>query len=248
MGTPIEPTSSSPAAPGERRPIKARSSRWASALSARLAAGGVTPNAISAASVAFAAAGAAALVSLRWAAWCPWLTAGLMVVAILGIQGRLVCNLLDGMVAVEGGKGGPLGGIYNDLPDRLADPLLLAAAGYAAWPLPFAVELGWLAAAGSLLTAYVRVLGKSLGAGTTFAGPMAKQHRMALLTGGCLVAAGLGFVGLARWPLYVVLAVVAIGCVLTCGRRLKLIAADLRANAAAKAATPPLQPAEATAP
>ena len=171
-----------------------------------------------------------------------------MVVAILGIQGRLICNLLDGMVAVEGGKGGPLGGIYNDLPDRLADPLLLAAAGYTAWPLPFAVELGWLAAVGSLLTAYVRVLGKSLGASTSFAGPMAKQHRMALLTAGCAVAAGLGFVGLARWPLYVVLTIIVVGCVVTCCRRLSFIAADLRANAAAKAALEPSEPAEATAP
>ncbi len=50
--------------------------------------------------------------------------------AALGIQLRLVCNLIDGMVAIEGGMKSPVGGLYNEVPDRIADPLLLIAAGY----------------------------------------------------------------------------------------------------------------------
>ena len=33
-----------------------------------------------------------------------------------GVLGRLLCNLLDGMVAVEGGKRSKSGELYNDVP------------------------------------------------------------------------------------------------------------------------------------
>lgn len=89
------------------------------------------------------------------------------------------------MVAVEGGKKTPNGQIYNEFPDRIADSVLLIALGYAsAWPW-----LGWLAALLALTTAYIRVFGGSLGHTQNFAGPMAKQHRMAILTAACLLAA-----------------------------------------------------------
>jgi phosphatidylglycerophosphate synthase len=192
----------------------------------------VRPNTISMASVAFAAVAGFALVLTR--ADTPWFVLGpLYLLAILGIQGRLVCNLLDGMVAVEGGKGGPAGEVYNDLPDRLADPILLAAAGYGV-ELPFGAELGWLAAIGSLLTAYVRVLGRSIGAGTYFIGPMAKQHRMAILTAACFFAMfapmfAMSF-GLHRWIMFGALCVVVAGCAVTVVRRLRLIIRDIEAK------------------
>ena len=47
----------------------------------------------------------------------------ILLLAALCIQLRLVCNLLDGMVAVEHGKGSPSGPIWNELPDRFADVL-----------------------------------------------------------------------------------------------------------------------------
>ena len=62
------------------------------------------------------------------------------------MQLRLLCNMLDGMVAVEGGKGSRTGEIYNEVPDRIADPLLLVPAGYAIG-LPYGVELGWMCGA-----------------------------------------------------------------------------------------------------
>ena len=48
------------------------------------------------------------------------------------VQLRLVCNLLDGMVAIEGGKSTATGALFNEIPDRLADPLFLVPLGYAA--------------------------------------------------------------------------------------------------------------------
>ncbi|QOV89872.1 CDP-alcohol phosphatidyltransferase family protein [Humisphaera borealis] len=221
----------SPAA-GARRPIKARSSRWASALANELVRRNVKPNTISMASVAFAAVGALGLVLTR-AEVPPWLAGLLYLLAIVGIQGRLICNLLDGMVAVEGGKGGPTGEVFNDLPDRLADPILLAAAGYGIG-ITTGVELGWLAAIGAILTAYVRVLGRSIGAGTYFLGPMAKQHRMALLTAACVVAAVVAWFhdSARRWVMYGALLLIVVGCVFTILRRLGFIFRDMRAKGA----------------
>ena len=101
------------------------------------------------------------------------------------IQMRLICNLMDGMVAIEGGKKSVTGDLWNEIPDRIADPLLLIGA---AW----AVELPWvgvLAGWAALMTAYVRAMGASLTGLQDFCGPFAKQQRMAMLTGGALVTA-----------------------------------------------------------
>ena len=62
------------------------------------------------------------------------------------IQLRLLCNLFDGMVAVEGGFKTKSGEIYNELPDRVADVLILAGAGYAMPSSEWLHSLGWLAA------------------------------------------------------------------------------------------------------
>ena len=87
---------------------------------------------------------------------------------------RLLCNLFDGMVAVEGGKQSAIGSLYNEFPDHVADSLLIVGLGYAIGQS----DLGWFAALAAALTAYVRVFGGSLGLTQSFMGPMAKQHRM----------------------------------------------------------------------
>ena len=111
-----------------RRPLKSSSTGWA-ALAARAAlATGLTANQISFLGIIIAALGALAVVE---AADRPWL----FVVAAACIQLRLLANMLDGMVAVEGGRGGPTGAIWNEFPDRIEDSLLLVAAGYAADPV-----------------------------------------------------------------------------------------------------------------
>lgn len=80
-----------------RRPLASRSTRWAQAIARNLAKRNVpTPNQISVASILFALIGGLLL------AYWPTIT-GLIIAAIC-IQFRLLCNLLDGMVALEGGK------------------------------------------------------------------------------------------------------------------------------------------------
>jgi phosphatidylglycerophosphate synthase len=210
-----------------RRPIAARKTAWAARIAARLAAAGVTPNAISIAGIAFSAIAGAALLATRRTT--PAVDVLLYVVAIVGIQARLMCNLFDGMVAVEGGKKGKAGEVFNDFPDRLADPLVLVAAGYAAGGA-WGVALGWLAALLAVMTAYVRVLGRSLGTPIYFIGPMAKQHRMATLTAACLFATIFTFWRRDDDVLLLALAIICLGCVVTVARRTQKIIRDLEAR------------------
>lgn len=202
---------------GNRRPIKARASIWAQRVASFLASTEVSPNQISVASIFFASIGAALLV------WYP-VPLGLIGCAA-AIQARLICNLLDGMVAVEGGKKSPLGQLYNELPDRVADSVLIVALGYAI-DLPF---LGWLGALVAALTAYVRVFGGSLGLPQDFRGPMAKQHRMAVMTVGCMLGAAEQALTGTMVVLIAAAWVVAIGSLLTCATRILAISARLRA-------------------
>ena len=200
-----------------RRPIVARGSAWARAIAGVFTKSAVTPNQISVASVAFAAAGAALLV------WRPtwW---GLLLCALC-IQLRLLCNLLDGMVAVEGGRQSPLGKIYNEFPDRIADSLLIVACGHACdWPW-----LGWLGALLAALTAYVRVFGGSLGFAQDFRGPLAKQQRMAVLTAGCVLGAIETRWHAEHYALLAAAVVIAAGALATCVTRTRALAAQLRA-------------------
>ncbi|MBX3726257.1 MAG: CDP-alcohol phosphatidyltransferase family protein [Xanthomonadales bacterium] len=202
----------------DRRPLKSRGTGWARALASALARSPVTPDQISAASVLFAAAGAALLLC--------WPTpAGLVLVAVC-VQLRLLCNLLDGMVAVEGGKGSATGALWNELPDRAADSLFLVPLGYAAG-LPW---LGWLAALLAMATAYVRVTGGALGLAQDFRGPQAKPHRMAVMTLGCLAAAAELALAGSHHALLAALAIIAAGSALTCLARTAAIARQLRAG------------------
>ena len=199
-----------------RRPITARGSAWAQRFAAALARSAVTPNRISVASTVFAAIGAALLTE--------WPTAAGLVLAALCIQLRLICNLLDGMVAMEGGKASPVGKIYNEFPDRVADSLLIVAAGYAcgyAW-------LGWLGALLAALTAYVRVFGGSLGFAQDFRGPFAKQQRMAVLTAACVIGAIETFWHNEHYALLIASVLIAAGSIVTCIARTQALAALLR--------------------
>ena len=229
-----------------RRPIAARDVGWAKNLARVLAGRGVSPNAISGASVFCAALAMLCLIGAGQSASAAEQVA-LFLGAALFIQLRLLCNLFDGMVAVEFKKASALGPLWNDFPDRPADVLILVGCGYcgnaasgfafAAW-LP---ALGWAAAALALITAYARVLGVAVGARETFAGPMAKQHRMAFATFGCIFSTlppltQLFFRAVSQnypleSPMPAVLFLICGGCVITISRRLKLVARDLE-NAA----------------
>ena len=216
-----------------RRPLKSRRSGWASAAAAALAKMGATPDLISASSMAFSAIGATCLVA-AWAAG-PAARAVLLIGAASAVQLRLVCNLLDGMVAVEHGRGGPYGPIWNELPDRVSDVLLLVALGWAASAGgPDAWVLGWIAAVLAVLTAYVRELGRAIGFAADFSGPMAKPHRMAVLTAACVLSIAEPLVGWRGQILYAALGVIVLGSVVTVARRVGALGRNLKRAAAAR--------------
>ncbi len=227
----------------DRRPIKTRSWPLFQKSAAFLAGVGVSPNMISVSSVFFAVIGALGFVATAWLD-SPSTIRLAWVVAAVGIQLRLIANLLDGMVAVEGGRASATGPLYNEVPDRISDPILLVAAGYALSADPIA---GWAAAAMAILVAYVRAIAASVGAGQLFLGPMAKPQRMAVLT--AVAAAGallpiellkdglfempwnktqhVGLVELALW-------LIVLGCGVTVIRRLRVAGKYLQEHCASE--------------
>jgi phosphatidylglycerophosphate synthase len=218
------------ARPAARRPLKTRGSSAVRRLAAGIAARGIAPNAISLVSVGFAAATAACFAALR-ATDADLLRAALLLAAAGTIQLRLLCNLLDGLVAIEGGRRSATGELFNELPDRVSDVLALVAAGYAVTWVAWAPELAWAAALAAVLTAYVRALGGSLGLAQDFSGPLAKPHRMALLTAACAGSLAELAVGFEGRVLTVALGLIAAGALITCAVRLRHIAAALRERA-----------------
>lgn len=166
--------------PENRRPLSSRDTGWARSFARFLAKTSVTPNQISIAGMV------AALVS----ALCFWASAFLqgswvfLLLAALFCQLRLLCNLFDGMVAIEAGRAAPDGGFWNEFPDRVSDLLILSGMALACG----SPALGWAAVSFSFLTAYVRELGVNCDAAADFSGPMAKQHRMALVTAAAVIS------------------------------------------------------------
>ena len=155
--------------------------------------------------------------------WSPGWPA--FIAAAVCVQLRLLCNLLDGMVAIEGGKSTATGALFNEIPDRLADPLFLVPLGYAAG-YPW---LGWLTALLAVLTAYVRVLGGALGQLQDFGGLLPKQRRMAVLTLALLIQAMEDALWGSRVALMTVAIIIAAGSLATCISRTIAIARRLEA-------------------
>jgi phosphatidylglycerophosphate synthase len=138
---------------------------------------------------------------------------------------RLICNLIDGLMAVEGGLKTPTGELYNDFPDRISDIAILIGAGYGATSLcHHSADLGWITAVIAVMTAYTRLLGVSLKAPPFFIGPMAKQHRMFVMNLACLGSIVERFMGTWGHSLVAALVIISLGSVVTCIRRLNAIA------------------------
>jgi len=209
----------------DRRPLSSRDTGWARAIARWLIKASVTPNHISMASMVAAAI----------AGGCFWLSGAaeaglrpaLLVAAALFCQLRLLCNLFDGMVAIEGGRKAADGAFWNEFPDRIADILILAGAGYGIG-VP---ALGWAAAGFAVLTAYTRELGRSCGLPADFSGPMAKQHRMATITAAALFALFEPLWNGRQQVLTAALWIIAIGAAATTLRRAARIVSALRSQA-----------------
>jgi phosphatidylglycerophosphate synthase len=205
-----------------RRPLKSRGTVWAGYFSRRLLALGLRPNAVSVIGIGFAALAGLAMVSTGRAetVWPLWLAAAVLV------QLRLFCNLMDGLLAVEGGLKSPTGELFNELPDRIEDALILVPLGYAGGT-EWSVALGWAAACGAIATAYIRAVGAGLTGSHDFRGPMAKPHRMAAVTALCVLLAALDLIKQTNDPIPWGLALINFGIAITCIRRIGRLARHL---------------------
>jgi len=201
-----------------RRPLKSRSIPIFQKLAGTLVKKGVKADTVSAFGLAFGIASGFVLAA-TWYASTPveivlWLAAAALV------QLRLLCNMLDGMVAVEGGRKSKLGPLWNEIPDRISDSSTLIGAGYAVGGIP---ELGWFAALLAILTAYIRAIGALNGAGEAFLGAFSKPRRMFFITVACLLSA----LGLSTLAMPAVLWLLVIGTAFTCLQRLAWIGKKL---------------------
>jgi phosphatidylglycerophosphate synthase len=218
-----------------RRPIGVRTHAWSVAAAKWLTARNIKPNWISFASIGFAAL--AALAFFVAGALPGFGRSFFLLIAILGIIARLLANMMDGMVAVEGGMGEADGPVWNELPDRISDALIFLGAGAALGAADSGPEaLGSLAAVLALICAYMRELGTQLtaplGHKPDFSGPLAKQQRMAVLGLGALVGM---FEGLWGWDfiaIHIALWVVVVGTTLTIFLRTRTLIGRLKAPAA----------------
>lgn len=217
----------------QRRPIKSREVIVFQLMARWMARRGVSPDAISLMSIVFGlGAGSALAATARTEGW---LTHGCWLAAAALIQLRLLANMLDGMVAMDTKRESPVGELFNEAPDRVSDTFILVGAGFA---IGGEVWLGFLAAIVALFVAYVRALGASTGAGQAFHGPMAKPHRMFVLT---LIGLYLGVTPMTWHPVHDAsgwglvagtLIVIILGGLVTAWRRLGFIAKTLRSHAA----------------
>lgn len=203
-----------------RRPLTSRNSAWAARLASLAVAREITPNQISQASMGFAAAGFFLFAaSTHGNGFTQFLC---LILAATTLQARLVCNLIDGMVAIEGGKGAKDGPFWNEAPDRVSDFAFFAGAGLAAGQ----PALGLLAASLAIATAYIRELGRAEGFPPDFSGPLAKPQRMAILTAGTTLAA----LYATHWTLTVTLWIIVAGTAATMIRRSWALIEKLKAR------------------
>ena len=212
-----------------RRPLKSRDTKWAAAIASRLTRAGVRPNAISIAGTIFAGMAGVCL-WLAGQAGLNWHWSLLLVLTVCGMQLRLLCNLFDGIVAIEGGFKTKSGEIFNELPDRFSDAFIFIGAAYSFPGFTWTRELGWAAATLAVVTAYVRALGAGMGAGQQFTGPMAKQQRMATLTLACLIGSFAPLSPPVACVIPLALATIGLGCILTIFRRCRRIANEMESK------------------
>ena len=206
-----------------RRPIASRDLAFSHRITDFLVHLRVSANAISVSSAVFGVGA-----GLAYAATTASNARGLWLAGATLVLLRLLANMFDGMVAIQSRTSSAVGELYNEVPDRVSDTAILLGVGYAQGGSPV---LGFMAALLALGTAYIRAIGKASGSPSEFCGPMAKQHRMAVIMGLSLVltaAPQLATDGI-RLPTYALGFITVLSAVTTV-RRARRIAAALKAG------------------
>jgi CDP-diacylglycerol--glycerol-3-phosphate 3-phosphatidyltransferase len=135
---------------------------------------------------------------------------------------RLACNALDGMVAISTRTARPLGQVFNETADRVADAAVL---------LSIAVRcgdtlLGAACIAAVLCTSYLGTVAAAAGGTRQYGGVMGKADRMLLLSAAAPAALLLPTGAVLR----TVLAVITAGVAVTFVQRCSAIRRELRSH------------------
>ncbi|HZI89751.1 MAG TPA: CDP-alcohol phosphatidyltransferase family protein [Candidatus Polarisedimenticolia bacterium] len=138
----------------------------------------ISPDAITLMGLLFSLAAAVLFQMVEGARWA------FLVIPVLLLL-RIVCNALDGMVAQATGKARAFGEVLNELTDRLSDVAILLGLGFSTLSSP---AWGIAACVAVLLSSYVGVLGKAVGAGRQYGGVLGKADRMLYLGLACVAA------------------------------------------------------------
>lgn len=164
-----------------RRDVKSRNTGWAQMTAKMIANAGISPNMISTLSMLFS-------FGSLWSFYYSTENKYFLILAVIFIQLRLLCNLFDGMVAVEFNKKSIIGELYNEVPDRISDFFIIIGAGIYSQKFNYAMDLAWGNIFLATLTAYLRTFGASITKIHFFLGPMAKQHRMFLISASSIIS------------------------------------------------------------
>lgn len=184
----------------------------------------ISPNTVSALSIVAATGAGMALLASGDRPW-------LLLLAVPLVLLRLWLNMLDGMVALASDQQTATGELWNELPDRLSDLMILLGAAHSGWCAPL---LGYWAATVAVLVAYVGTFGQAVGVGRRFEGWMSKPWRMVAVAVGLLATFCWpeGWMAVAR-PLDVAFGLIVLGGLDTIRRRIRHIVFALRACHAA---------------
>jgi CDP-diacylglycerol--glycerol-3-phosphate 3-phosphatidyltransferase len=160
------------------------------------------------------AAGGIALAASEAVPWLLWLVPAAAAI-------RLALNLLDGMIARATGSAHPLGELWNELADRLADVLFIG--GLALHPA-IDPRLPLLAVVGAVLASYVGITAKAAGGRRQYGGVMSKPGRMGTLA----IVAPVAFLTSDAWWLVLGCWMILIGAILTLAQRIRGARDELR--------------------
>lgn len=148
----------------------------------RMAAAGVSPDAVTLAAVPVSIAGGLAVLASTSVPL-------FLLVVPVAAAARLVLNLVDGALARATGRSHPRGEVFNEVGDRLSDIALLAPVAFVPGSQRETVLLGVTFA---VLASFVGVVTKTAGGDRLYRGVLSKPGRMALLAVFAVLALVLG--------------------------------------------------------
>jgi hypothetical protein len=157
-----------------------KQTQWIKNITTRLVTKGITPNEIALSSMVFAQVASFAFL-LAFCFNSIWFTSCCLIIAIIGILLRLLCNVLVDMVEKEGGVHSPFSVVYHTFADRYSDVVIYLGMGYGLWMFGWSAYVGWAAALCAVINAYIDLFVKVYRLKQTFSDLITKLQPIILV-------------------------------------------------------------------